>query len=124
MAQISLSLAEAQKLIEFCRARNLAQYFIAKDQGAYLGASMGADDNMLFYFAGCNPTMNEDWYDVAHSKFGGDDFGERLNIAELASLIGRIGDWEKSMIAKGAKFQKVRGVKWNVTSRSISIKPF
>lgn len=87
MAQITLTREEIKKLYDFCRENGLKTYFIAKDQGAYLGASAGKGKNVIFYFQGCNPDKDEDWYDNAMAKFGGDDFGEMLDPAELKKML-------------------------------------
>jgi hypothetical protein len=122
MAQITLSITDLQRLVEFCQKNELKQYFIAKDQGAYLGASKGGNNNILFYFTGCNPDQDEDWYDNAHTKFGGDDFGEQLEINDLLALIARIHAWEQSMAMQGKKYKPVHAIRWNITQSSISMK--
>src|SRR5258708_29253456 len=83
---ITLSRAQAQTLCDFCAAHNQENYFIAKDQGAYLGAAIGdkPGQNCIFYFPDCNPEIDVDhWWDNARILFGGDDFGELLPVAEL-----------------------------------------
>lgn len=122
MAQITLSIPQIQKLVEFCIQNNQKQYFIAKDQGAYLGASMGGDNNCIFYFRGCDPKKDADWYDNAHSKFGGDDFGEHLEFAGLLSMLGRMHQNEAKAKAENKRFKQYTGIQWNVTTRSISMK--
>jgi hypothetical protein len=122
MAQITLSVADLQRLVEFCAKNELKRYFIAKDQGAYLGASTGKDNNVIFYFAGCNPEKDANFYDNAHDKFGGDDFGEQLELEHLLAMIGRIHAWEQSMQAQGKKYTPIRAIRWNVTKTSISMK--
>lgn len=88
-AIITLSRAQVQQLADFCAERNRTQYFIAKDQGAYLGASVGAqpDQQCLFYFPGCDPRTDEDWWDACSDKFGGDDFGERMKATDLTTAL-------------------------------------
>jgi hypothetical protein len=122
MAQITLSVPDLQRLVEFCQANALENYFIAKDQGAYLGASMGAGNNVLFYFAGCNPDKDPDFYETSRAKFGGDDFGEQLKLSDLLGLLGRVHTQEEALKAQGKKFAPCRGIRWNITTRSISMK--
>lgn len=85
MHTIELSKRQVKQLVDFCVEHNLDQWFIAKDQGAYLGQSMGMDPapKCIFYFPGCDPEKDEDWYETAHAKFGGDDFGEHMPVADL-----------------------------------------
>ena len=117
MPQITLSILDLHKLVTFCRKNNQKQYFIAKDQGAYLGASCGGDNNCIFYFRGCDPKKDTDWYDNAHAKFGGDDFGEHLSLDGLLNLLGRMHEVEQ----KAGK-HIYKGICWNVGIRSISMK--
>lgn len=85
MPTIELSRRQVKQLVDFCIEHKQTQWFIAKDQGAYLGMSMGMDPlpKCLFYFPGCDPEKDEDWYDTAHAQFGGDDFGEHMPVADL-----------------------------------------
>lgn len=124
MAQITLKIAEAKKLIQFCKDKGLETYFIAKDQGAYLGASKGAEpgDQLIYYFAGCNPSKDADWWENSSYKFGGDDFGEIFQIAGLAEMIERAEWWEADMEVAGKKYRKATGVQWNVTKTRITTK--
>tara|TARA_R110000772_G_scaffold2839_2_gene10333 strand:- start:709 stop:1062 length:354 start_codon:yes stop_codon:yes gene_type:complete len=83
MAQITLNKKQLIKFSEFMAARGTKQWFMAKDDGAYIGATRGSDEdgdfeNMLFHFKGMNPKTNEDAYDNARHAFGGDDFGEHF----------------------------------------------
>ncbi|MHC5194880.1 DUF3085 domain-containing protein [Pseudomonas frederiksbergensis] len=87
--KIELSRAQVQQLVDHCEKHNLKQWFIAKDQGAYVGASAGPaeEQKCIFFFKGCDPQKDKDWYDTAHAKFGGNDFGERLDIESLKSTL-------------------------------------
>lgn len=82
-AQITLSREDVLKLLAFSESHNHKEFFVAKDHGAYVGDSAGDKGNCIFYFAGCNPDKDKDWYDTCHEKFGGDDFGEHLPIEWL-----------------------------------------
>lgn len=76
MPQITLTQDQTQQFARFLCENNLAQWFVAKDQGAYIGAySEKTDSNCIFYFRGCDPERNPDWYESTR-RFGGDDFGE------------------------------------------------
>lgn len=124
MPQITLSKAEVKRLIKFCDDKAITHYFIAKDQGAYLGASKGAEpgDSCIFYFAGCNPEKDADWWENSSYKFGGDDFGEHLDLDWLKKAIERAEAWEADMQRQGKKFKPVKGIQWNVTKTKISTK--
>lgn len=90
MASITLNRQKLKKLTKFCADHQVDQWFIAKDRGAYVGAVSRNGDaivNCLFYFAGCNPDIDEDWYDTASAKFGGDDFGEHFGVGMLTQAM-------------------------------------
>lgn len=87
MAKLVLSKDDATKLLDFCNKHELEEWFVAKDQGAYVGASTGEGGNCIFFFPGCDPTKDEDWYDAAVSLFGGDDFGEHIPVSTLRRLV-------------------------------------
>jgi len=85
MHSIELSKRQVQQLVDFGIEHKQDQWFIAKDQGAYLGMSLGMDPapKCIIYFPGCDPSKDEGWYDTCHAKFGGDDFGEHMPLADL-----------------------------------------
>lgn len=86
MPQITLTRAQVQSLVDFCSSHQLKQFFIAKDHGAYLGAA-AEGQNLLYFFNGCNPSLDPHWYDEALGKFGGDDFGEDLPTTALHNAL-------------------------------------
>jgi hypothetical protein len=86
MPTITLQREEVKRLYEFCVKHKQANWFIAKDHGAYVG-SANSQENCIFYFRGCNPKVNADWYETTHAQFGGDDFGELFPVAELKKVI-------------------------------------
>ena len=111
MAQITLTRADVLKLHEFCK-KNKTKWFVAKDQGAYIGASVGSKpaQQCLWYFAGCNPQNKKtpddfSWYDRARDLFGGDDFGEHLPMAWLDKV---------------AENPRIKSMKVKVSARSIT----
>ena len=91
MALIVLSKEEISELEAFMREHKLEHWFIAKDQGAYVGASIGKNANWIKYFNGCNPSTDEYWWENCEMKFGGDDFGEMFDYKEIAKarLLGK-----------------------------------
>ena len=83
MAQITLKANEVRQLSDFLKRHNSDTFFVAKDHGAYVGATAGSNSdgtfkNLIFYFTGCNPHKYTDFYENADWNFGGDDFGEML----------------------------------------------
>lgn len=88
MASITLSRAQVERLVDFCRTHGRNEWFVANDHGAYVGASIGSGEgnSVIYYFKGCDPTKDEDFYDNAWAKFGGDDFGEMLPLEWLTKL--------------------------------------
>lgn len=65
--------------------KNKCDIFVAKDHGVYLmsekcdfSKELGRRKNLAFA-KGCNPYVDEDWYDLAESEAGGDDFFELIS---------------------------------------------
>lgn len=89
MAEITLTRDQATTLVAFCAKHKLEQFFIAKDQGAYVGASVGPAENqkVIYYFKGCNPKTDKGWWDNQQRKFGGDDFGEHMPLAGIKDAL-------------------------------------
>lgn len=92
MPQITLNRAKVQKLHDLCVKHGRDTFFLAKDQGAYVGACGGSQDdgtfeNCIFYFKGCDPQKDEDFYDNARQMFGGDDFGEHFSADILKAFL-------------------------------------
>jgi hypothetical protein len=85
MPTLTLKRDQIDKLATFVQKHGLQQIFIAKDHGAYIGASVGPDDNCIFYFHGCDPQKDKDFYENALAKFGGDDFGEHLDATSVTT---------------------------------------
>ena len=111
MPQITLSRTQVATLVAFCDAAGSDQFFIAKDHGAYVGYSTGPtpDKQCLFYFKGCNPAKDADFYENAQRGFGGDDFGEHLRLVDLR---------------KALEEPATQRVRITVTSRSINLEAF
>lgn len=69
------------------------QFTLVKDQGAYLMAGTEATlagekvANFVVYCDGCNPDVDEDYYETAREIFGGDDFGEPLPLEWMQRAI-------------------------------------
>ena len=83
MPQITPKAHDVLELSDFLKRHGKETFFLAKDQGAYIGANAGSHsdgtyERIIHYFAGCNPDKDADFYDNASYKFGWDDFGEML----------------------------------------------
>lgn len=92
MPQITLSRLEAQRLVDFCTLHKSESFFIAKDDGAYLGYSVGEkpEQQCIFYFKGCDPKLNPDTYwETGQRMFGGDDFGEHIKLRMISEMLAR-----------------------------------
>lgn len=89
MQTIELSRSQVKQLVDHCAKHDLKTFFVAKDHGAYVGASAGdqPEQQCLFYFKGCDPKKDKNFYDTACTKFGGDDFGERLPVVDLQKAL-------------------------------------
>ncbi len=78
-AQLTLSVAQTRELADCIIKHNIPNFYLAKDHGAYVGAGIldvqGEPQGVVFYFRGCDPSKDPDYYDEARYKFGGDDFG-------------------------------------------------
>ena len=87
MPQLTLNSNQVSALATFVKKHNLKTFFLAKDEGAYVGATGGDHDkgtfeNILFYFKGMDPSKEKydmEAYDNARYAFGGDDFGQQLD---------------------------------------------
>lgn len=72
--------------------------FLVKDRGAYIMSAAaqrqlrndGSQSSVVAYAAGCDPEKDEDWYDTALDICGGDDFAQRIEVADIDELISRL----------------------------------
>lgn len=66
---------------------NQCRVVLAKDQGVYFLAERGerrpedGRQKLLAYAVNCNPDVDpfDDWWELARTELGGDDFGEYFN---------------------------------------------
>jgi len=103
MAIASISRENAKALLDFCRKHGLENSFFAVDHGAYFGANIGKRGTESFakcihFLEGCDPDKDE-WYDNAHTRFGGDDVGEFLPVSWLEIIFERAEYSNKKMFA-------------------------
>lgn len=96
MPVASITREQASQLFTFCKDNSIKEFFFAKDQGAYFGATVGSHEdknfkNSIQYLKGMNPDIENkdgsDWYDNALDKFGGDDFGVELPVQWLSVFL-------------------------------------
>lgn len=92
--QITLNNTNRQKLAAFCKKHSVKKWFLAKDDGAYFGATTGSDkdntfENCIIYIKGCDPRKGDVWENTRR-KFGGDDFGEHFDTGMLYAAEGGI----------------------------------
>lgn len=83
MTQITLKAKDVIKFSQFLKRHNRDTFFLAKDHGAYIGATAGSNadgtfERIIHYFAGCNPDKDEFFDETSAHKFGWDDFGAQL----------------------------------------------
>jgi len=95
MPQITITREQTQQIVDLCQKHGTKKWFLAKDEGAYIGACGGSHndgtfENVIFYFRGMDP-KNEKYageaWDNAQHAFGGDDFGEHFDLAVLVKLL-------------------------------------
>ncbi len=84
-------------------------FYLAKDHGAYIGAGILGEGGAVFYFAGCDPQKNDDYYDEAGYKFGYDDFGQLFDTENDIALLKKCADED-------------RKIQFTVTESAIQIK--
>jgi hypothetical protein len=64
---------------------NRCEILFVKDHGVYIFSDKcerdGENPRHIAYAVGCNPNTDEfdNWWALAHSELGGDDFGEQFN---------------------------------------------
>ena len=90
MPQITLSKTEVRDFARFLLKYDLQEWFIAKDHGAYVGATTDGHA-WLKYFKGCDPEKNQDWWETTRTKFGYDDFGEMFPTEYMVKAAAKNG---------------------------------
>lgn len=91
MPTLTLSRNKIEALVAQCERAGRKEYFLAKDRGAYVGAPshIKGEQGLVYYFAGCNPDKDPDWYHTCLDRFGGDDFGVDMPIEHLVRGLER-----------------------------------
>lgn len=89
MAVITLTMPQVNKIVALLERDLESRPFFAKDRGAYVGVA-----GSVFYFKGCDPRYDLDWYNTTLTKFGGDDQGvyfareSFLNVKKYPNAVG------------------------------------
>lgn len=87
---------------------NQCHVILVKDRGVYFLAERGerrpdGRQKLIAYAVGCNPDVDpfDDWWALANTEFGGDDFGEFLDAQEgvFARILQSEDDLEVSATA-------------------------
>lgn len=61
---------------------------LVKDHGVYLLASSHRPKvDPVVYAKGLDPDKNDDWYDIAGSGLGGDDFSQAIDIEDIEEML-------------------------------------
>ena len=95
---------------------NRCRIILVKDHGVYFMAERGEHrpdgrQKLIAYAVGCNPDVDpfDTWWDRARIEFGGDDFGEFLDIGDsvFMRILNSQDDLEVSATATHLSFQVV-----------------
>jgi len=97
MTQITLNSKQINEFAAFIIKHNKDKFFVAKDEGAYVGCTHTNEDGtlerVLYFFKGMDPSKEKydgEAYDNAHYAFGGDDFGEFLETKFIVEMSKKI----------------------------------
>ncbi len=75
-----------------CPEDNSPGIMIVGDQGVYIIGNDNAEEapiksGLIAYAVGCNPSVDEDWWEMKQMTFGGDDGAEFLELEEAKRLL-------------------------------------
>jgi hypothetical protein len=104
--QVTIRNSQLNKVV----AQNDGKIILVKDDGAYIMSwDKVSNKNTVVYLANrFNPEKNEDCYDNTRDAFGGDDFGETIQL-------------EKNLV-DAAKNNKIHSMKFTITDTQISLR--
>ncbi|GLQ71184.1 DUF3085 domain-containing protein [Vibrio penaeicida] len=106
MSKLIFTRTQVQELSNFCNDNNLETFFLAKDNGIYIAATVGSNKDNTFkncvqFAEGCDPDQDEavygDWYENARDLAGGDDIGEYLDVSILLDVLKQ-DNWKNFVI--------------------------
>ena len=95
---------------------NHCRVILVKDHGVYFLAERGerrsdGAQKLIAYAVGCHPDVDpfDDWWELARTEFGGDDFGEYFDVQEgvFARILRSKDDLEVSATATHLSLQAV-----------------
>lgn len=92
MSKLVFKSEDVKGIMEHVVSTNEAKLMLVKDEGVYLlSPSFRLDDKSIVAYAdGFNPSINEDWYDIAHLQLGGDDFADELDTEFAKQVLEQI----------------------------------
>ncbi len=106
MSKLVFKRSQIEELATFCKENNTKNFFLTNDNGVYIGATAGKQEDSTFrnciqYLEGCDPSQNEDQYgcydDNSRILCGSDDFGEHIEASLLLNLT-KDSSWTKFII--------------------------
>ena len=89
MKKLIFTRNQLENVMVFCIENELDDFFVAKDQGAYIGANTGLGDdfkNCIEYAYGCDPS-NENWFETATAICGQGSLGEELQASTFIKIL-------------------------------------
>ncbi|BCL73967.1 hypothetical protein TUMSATVNIG1_59530 (plasmid) [Vibrio nigripulchritudo] len=92
MPKLLFTRTEVDELAKFCKENSLEAFFLSKDEGVYICATVGSHENKTFknciqYADGCHPLQDENWYENSRHLCGGDDFSEIFEASLLFEVL-------------------------------------
>lgn len=95
MAKLRFDIAKIKGLVD--KLDDSALLHLVGDHGVYVMSFDQKGKRDVVYARGCDPNVNEGWYDLKRITFGGDDG---------ADAIGEAGHIKEAM-SKGAKYMEI-----------------
>lgn len=88
MSKLLFKSEEIKGIMEHVVNTENSKLMIVKDQGVYIMSPSYrlGENSVIAYAQGFNPSINEDWFDVAHAQLGGDDSVDYLD-ADFAKIV-------------------------------------
>lgn len=109
MPQLTLKRPDIERLAAYVSSKSLQSIIVVKNHGAFVGACVSEVDKCIFYFKGCNPEKDVDFYDNARRKFGGDDIYECLAASD---------------VVQAAKDPAIKSLKFDVSETRIVVQAY
>lgn len=84
MAKLTFNRSELAALLKQAKETHSDCINLVGDDGVYFMNPLERAPRQCVYANGCNPSINDDWFDLKRQTFGGDDGVERFSIASIA----------------------------------------